>query len=44
VLDPFALSYPSFIATGDTVRVCRDRCACGLAGQTLLGPIVRARR
>jgi len=42
VLDPFAHSYPGFVAAGDAVRLRRDPCGCGLAGPTLLGPIVRA--
>ena len=42
VLDPFALSYPGFVATGDQVRLCRDPCRCGLSGPSLLGPITRA--
>lgn len=42
VLDPFALSYPGFLTTGDAVRLRHDDCACGLAGTTLSPPIVRA--
>ncbi|MFF3442837.1 hypothetical protein [Streptosporangium sp. NPDC002721] len=42
VLDPFALSYPGFVVTGDAVRLRRDPCGCGLAGPALAGPIVRA--
>ncbi|WP_433252702.1 hypothetical protein ACQPYK_08295 [Streptosporangium sp. CA-135522] len=42
VLDPFALSYPGFIVTGDAVRLRRSRCGCGLTGPTLAAPIVRA--
>jgi hypothetical protein len=41
VLDPFAFSYPGFVATGDAVRLRGDPCGCGLAGSTLLGPITR---
>lgn len=42
VLDPFALSYPGFVVTGDAVRLRRDPCGCGLTGPSLAGPIVRA--
>ncbi|MGV9775419.1 LuxE/PaaK family acyltransferase [Streptosporangium sp. NPDC003464] len=42
VLDPFALSYPGSVVTGDAVRLRRDPCGCGLAGPTLAAPIVRA--
>ncbi|MBB2909827.1 hypothetical protein FHS43_001073 [Streptosporangium becharense] len=42
VLDPFALSYPGFVVTGDAVRLRRTSCGCGLSGPTLAAPIVRA--
>ncbi|MER5647475.1 hypothetical protein [Streptosporangium sp. NPDC002524] len=42
VLDPFALSYPGFVVTGDAVRLRRDPCGCGLPGPSLAAPIVRA--
>ena len=40
-LDPFALSYPGFIATSDQATLHRDGCRCGLRGATLDGPITR---
>jgi hypothetical protein len=36
VMDPFALSYPGFLITGDCVHRVRSPCACGLAGDSLL--------
>ena len=33
-LDPFALSYPGFIITGDNVRYHYGRCACGMHGSS----------
>lgn len=42
VLDPFALSYPGFVVTGDVVRLSREPCPCGLAGTTIVGDIERA--
>ena len=42
VLDPFANSYPGFVATGDLVTLAADPCACGLSGQSLQGEIRRA--
>ena len=35
-VDPFAVSYPGFILTGDNVRLLRKPCACGLPGETIL--------
>jgi hypothetical protein len=36
-LDPFALSYPGFIVTGDRVRMVDDEtCACGVHGPAFL--------
>ncbi len=35
-LDPFALSYPGFIVTGDRVRMVDERCACGTHGPAFL--------
>ena len=31
-LDPFAVSYPGFIVTGDRVRMIDEQCACGTYG------------
>jgi hypothetical protein len=42
VLDPFALSYPGFIATGDSVDLARGTCGCGLSGWHIRGEIRRA--
>jgi hypothetical protein len=36
ILDPFATSYPGFLMTGDNVQLHRDRCPCGLEGDTIL--------
>jgi hypothetical protein len=36
VMDPFAVSYPGFLVTGDNVHRVRNPCPCGLAGDTLL--------
>ena len=41
-LDPFALSYPGFIITGDEVTLCRGACSCGKKGYFLEGGIQRA--
>ena len=41
-LDPFALSYPGFVITGDQAVLRRGRCACGLPGPVLEGEICRA--
>jgi len=35
-VDPFALSYPGFVLTGDNVRLLRTPCPCGLPGPTIL--------
>lgn len=35
-LDPFALSYPGFIVTGDRVRMVDEPCACGAHGPAFL--------
>lgn len=35
-LDPFALSYPGFIVTGDRVRMVDETCACGVHGPAFL--------
>ena len=40
-LDPFALSYPGFIITGDTGRLVRSKCSCGLQGPAFEGEINR---
>lgn len=36
VMDPFAVSYPGFLITGDNVHRTRSLCPCGLGGETLL--------
>jgi hypothetical protein len=36
VMDPFAVSYPGFLITGDAVHRTRRPCECGLAGETFL--------
>ncbi len=36
VMDPFAVSYPGFLITGDNVHRSRNLCPCGLAGETFL--------
>lgn len=36
VMDPFAVSYPGFLITGDAVHRTRRPCECGLAGDTFL--------
>jgi hypothetical protein len=41
-LDPFAVSYPGFVVTGDRARLARGRCSCGLAGWFLDGEIERS--
>ncbi len=41
-LDPFALSYPGFVITGDLATLGRDSCPCGLRGPFLEGEIRRA--
>lgn len=35
-LDPFAVSYPGFIITGDNVRMVEETCECGLTGPAIL--------
>ena len=35
-LDPFAVSYPGFIISGDNVRLVYEPCPCGLAGPAIL--------
>jgi hypothetical protein len=42
LLDPFAVSYPGFLITGDQVRLTRRPCPCGLTGWSIVGPIERA--
>ncbi len=42
ILDPFAMSYPGFIITGDHVHLTRRDCACGLSGWCIEGEIRRA--
>ena len=41
-LDPFAFSYPGFVAPGDVAHLVRGACACGLHGPALFGDIRRA--
>jgi len=36
VMDPFAVSYPGFLITGDNVHRARSLCPCGLEGETIL--------
>ncbi|HEY0759562.1 MAG TPA: hypothetical protein VGD59_09935 [Acidisarcina sp.] len=36
LMDPFAVSYPGFLITGDNVHRTRNPCPCGLGGETLL--------
>ena len=36
VMDPFAVSYPGFLITGDNVHRTRSLCPCGLEGETIL--------
>ena len=40
-LDPFAVSYPGFVITGDEGHLVQDRCACGLTGWSIAGEIRR---
>ncbi|HEY7816754.1 MAG TPA: hypothetical protein VIG29_00940, partial [Vicinamibacteria bacterium] len=42
-LDPFAVSYPGFVITGDQGRLARERCPCGLSGWFIDGEIERSR-
>jgi len=42
LLDPFAVSYPGFLMTGDVVRLTHRPCRCGLGGPSVLGRIERA--
>jgi hypothetical protein len=35
-LDPFALSYPGFIISGDAVHLVNGECTCGLSGPAIL--------
>ena len=35
-LDPFAVSYPGFIISGDNVRMVDGECACGLSAPAIL--------
>lgn len=41
-LDPFALSYPGFVITGDIVNLIKGKCECGKIGYYFEGEIVRA--
>ena len=41
-LDPFALSYPGFVITGDRGTLRQGRCGCGFPGPFLEGEIRRA--
>jgi len=41
-LDPFAVSYPGFVITGDQGRLAHARCRCGLTGWLIDGEIQRA--
>jgi hypothetical protein len=42
LLDPFAFCYPGFLLTGDTGRLVRTPCLCGLEGPGFEGRIERA--
>jgi hypothetical protein len=41
-LDPFALSYPGHVITGDIGRLIHGPCPCGLTGWAIVGEIRRA--
>jgi hypothetical protein len=41
-LDPFAVSYPGFVITGDEATLASGPCGCGLSGPFLEGEIRRA--
>lgn len=41
-LDPFALSYPGFLITGDYGHLSSESCECGLKGWSIAGEIRRA--
>ena len=41
-LDPFAVSYPGFVITGDEATLAPGGCGCGLSGPFLEGEIRRA--
>ncbi|MBI2889829.1 MAG: hypothetical protein HYY13_03485 [Nitrospirae bacterium] len=41
-LDPFAVSYPGFIISGDLVHLVDEACPCGLSGPALVGEVTRA--
>jgi hypothetical protein len=34
-LDPFAVSFPGFIISGDHVRLVEEDCSCGLSGPAI---------
>lgn len=36
ILDPFAVSYPGFLITGDNVSLSHTSCPCGLDGSSIL--------
>jgi hypothetical protein len=40
-LDPFALSYPGFLISGDEINLWRGECPCGRKGYAIDGEIVR---
>lgn len=42
LLDPFAVSYPGLLVTGDLAHLTRRPCPCGLSGWSIIGPIERA--
>lgn len=35
-MDPFAMSYPGFIVSGDRVRMVEEQCPCGVHGKAFL--------
>jgi hypothetical protein len=41
-MDPTATTYPSFVVTGDEVRLVRAECPCGVVGPSLVGEVRRA--
>ncbi len=41
-LDPFAMSYPGFLISGDQINLWHGQCACGRKGYAIDGEIQRA--
>ncbi|HPY75685.1 MAG: hypothetical protein KBC30_08850 [Planctomycetes bacterium] len=44
LLDPFSISYPGFLLTGDQAYLSSESCPCGLHGWTLQGEITRSKK